>query len=171
MSATREPTAPGSRILNAAERVLRIAAGATLAAASAAMFGQVIARFVFSAPIVWAEEFAVLMFAWITFLGTAAVQADDSHLSIDTLRSHVGTRARGVLDLLRRATIVACCAVLIYQGIALSARMWSLQFPAMEVSRSLLYLSVPVGFAFSMLFALRSMVRREPPRSDDSVLR
>jgi TRAP-type C4-dicarboxylate transport system permease small subunit len=153
----------------ALEWLVRLAAGTALAASSAAMFAQVIARFVFSAPFVWAEEFAVLMFAWITLVGAAAVQADDSHLSIDTLRTQLPPHGRRWLDALRRVTIAACCLVLIWQGIALSARMWTLEFPAMGVSRSLLYLSVPVGFAFSLWFALRTLVRRVPPVADDSV--
>lgn len=158
----------GTGILRLVERLVRLGAGTALAASGTAMFLQVIARYVFSAPIVWAEEFAVLMFAWITFLGAAAVQADDSHLSIDTLRNRVGDRAQRCLDAFRRLTIIGCSAVLIHQGIALSLRMASLEFPAMGVSRSLLYVSVPVGFAFSLLFALRSLVRREAPRSDES---
>ena len=43
-----------------------------------------------------------------------------------------------------------------------------LEFPAMGVPRSLLYLSVPVGFAFSLLFALRSLLRRDKPHNDPS---
>jgi TRAP-type C4-dicarboxylate transport system permease small subunit len=126
---------------------------------------QVVARFVFAAPYSWAEELAVLLFAWITFLGAAAVQRDDSHLSIDTLRSQLSPRGARTLDVVRRLAIVACCAVLIWQGVALSMRMWPLEFPAMGVSRSLLYLSVPVGFAFSLVFALRSLRTGAAPRS------
>ncbi len=139
----------------AIERTAGFAAGCALAAASLAMLAQIVARFVFSAPFVWAEEFAVLLFAWITFLGAAAVQADDSHLSIDVMRNRAGLRGRRVFDGLRRATILAIGAVLVYQGIALSSKMWSLEFPAMGVSRAFLYLSVPVGFGLSMLLALR----------------
>jgi TRAP-type C4-dicarboxylate transport system permease small subunit len=156
-------------LLAAAERLVRVGAALALAAASAAMFVQVIARFVFSAPIVWAEEFAVLMFAWITFLGAAAVQADDSHLSIDTLRGALPPRGRAVLDAFRRLVIAGTCAILIWQGIALSLRMWVIQFPAMEVTRAWLYLSVPVGFAFSLAFALRALARREKPRRVDDL--
>jgi len=152
----------GARAFTVIERLLRFAAGSVLAAAGAAMFGQVVARYVFDAPFVWAEEFATLMFAWITFLGAAALQADDSHLSIDTLRHHSPPAVQKALDLLRRAVIAACSMLLVYQGVALSLRMWPLEFPAMGVTRSLLYLSVPIGFAFTLLFALRGPRPRDP---------
>ncbi len=63
-----------------------------------AMLAQVFMRYVFGAPFAWAEEFAVLVFAWLIFLGAAHVQRDDSHLSIDTLRQFAGPRRGRALD-------------------------------------------------------------------------
>ena len=83
------------RSLDAASRrssAAALAAGTALALAGVAMFAQVIARFVFNAPFIWAEEFATLLFAWITSSARRRVQGDDSHLSIDTLRSSPAAR-------------------------------------------------------------------------------
>ncbi len=158
------------RFFNAIERTAAFAAGCALAAASLAMLAQIAARFFLSSPFIWAEEFAVLLFAWITFLGAAAVQADDSHLSIDVLSTRAGRRSRRLFDGLRRAAIIAIGAVLVYQGISLSRTMWPLEFPAMGVSRAWLYLSVPVGFGLSLLLAMRPrgwwrVPASEPPTS------
>jgi TRAP-type C4-dicarboxylate transport system permease small subunit len=153
-------------LVRGADAALRAAAGLALALAGSAMLAQIVARYVFDSPFIWAEEFAVLAFSWITFLGAAAVQRHDSHLSVDSLRTLAGPRVRAGLDLFRRAVIIACCAILLWQGIALSIRMWPLQYPAMEITRSALYLSVTVGAFFSLLFALRSVWRKEPPTQD-----
>jgi len=139
----------------AIEQAASFGAGCALAAASLAMLAQIAARFFLSAPFIWAEEFAVLLFAYITFLGAAAVQADDSHLSIDVLSTRAGLRGRRVYDGLRRGAIVAIGATLVYQGIMLSRTMWPLEFPAMGISRAWLYISVPVGFGLSLLLASR----------------
>ena len=154
-----------ARVLDGLTRLVRFAAGLALGVASIVMLAQVVARFVFASPFSWAEELAVLLFAWITFIGAAAVQRNDSHLSIDTLRGRLPLRGKRALDVFRRVVIAACCVLLIYEGTALSVRMWPLEFPAMEVTRSLLYLSVPVGCVFSLLFVLRSLRTREPPAS------
>ncbi len=137
------------------ERAASFVAGCALAVASLVMLAQIAARFFLSAPFIWAEEFAVLLFAWITFLGAAAVQADDSHLSIDLLSTRASPRGKRVFDGLRRGAIVAIAAVLIYQGIVLSKTMWALEFPAMGISRAWLYISVPVGLGLSLLLVLR----------------
>jgi len=155
-----------ARLVPLADGVLRFAAAVALALAGSAMFVQVIARYVFNAPLAWAEEFATLLFSWIIFLGAAAVQRTDSHLSVDTLRGRLGPRAQASLDLLRRLVIIACSLVLLWQGIVLSLKMAPLMYPAMEVSRALLYLTVPVGAVFTILFALNSIWTREPPGQD-----
>lgn len=146
-----------------ADKALRTAAALALALSGGAMFAQIIARYGFDAPFVWAEEFATLMFSWVIFLGAAAVQRTDSHLSVDTLRSRLEDKGRRVLDVFRRLVIIACSLVLVWQGVALSMKMWALAYPAMEISRSWLYLTVPVGAAFTILFAARSLWLREPP--------
>jgi TRAP-type C4-dicarboxylate transport system permease small subunit len=146
-----------------ANGVLRACAGAALAVSGVVMFAQVIARYAFDAPFYWAEELATLLFSWVIFLGAAAVQRDDSHLSVDSVRAYAGPRVGWLLDLLRRLVIIACCAVLVWQGIALSERTWPIMYPAMDVTRSLLYMSVPIGALFSLVFAVRAIVLREPP--------
>jgi TRAP-type transport system small permease protein len=156
-------------IIALADRLLRAAAALALAFAGVAMFVQVIARYVFDAPFSWAEELATLLFSWIIFLGAAAVQRTDSHLSVDTLRALLGPTGRTTLDIIRRLVIVVCSGVLLWEGIALSIRMWSLQYPAMEVTRSLLYMTVPVSAAFIILFAVRLLWTREPPAQEGEI--
>lgn len=155
--------------LRAVDAALRVAAGFALAAAGLAIFAQIIARHVFDAPLIWPEEFATLLFSWITFLGAAAVQRDDSHLSVDSARAIASPRVQAAMDLLRRAVIAACSGVLLWQGIVISLRMWTLEYPAMGISRSAIYLSVTVGAMFSLLFALRCAWRRTPPGSGSVV--
>ena len=153
------------RFVAAVDAVLRTAAGAALAVAGIIMFVQVVARYGFDAPLPWPEELATLLFSWLIFLGAATVQRTDSHLSVDTLRQMSGPVVQAWLDAVRRLVIIVCSAVLLWQGIALSAKMWPLQYPAMEVTRSLLYLSVTVGAAFTIVFALHSLLTRAPPAS------
>jgi TRAP-type C4-dicarboxylate transport system permease small subunit len=142
------------------EGLVRAALATLLAAASLAILVQVFLRYVLAAPLSWAEEFAVLVFAWIIFLGAALVQASDSHLSIDLLRHAAGPRFAAALDLFRLAVIFVCSAVLIWQGVALARQTLPLEYPAMGVSRAWLYGAVPACFAIGLAFVLRSFVSR-----------
>lgn len=148
------------RILKGLDRVVAGLLAMLMAAASLAILAQVFFRYVLNAPISWAEEFAVLLFAWIIFLGAAYVQRTDSHLSIDSLRRIAGPRLALALDLLRAGIIALSAIVIIWQGIALSLRTLPLLYPAMGVSRSLLYVSAPVCFAVGLVYLAADLMRR-----------
>lgn len=137
------------------DRALEVAVGATLAAMSLAILLQVAMRYVFNAPLPWPEEFAVLAFAWLIFMGAARVQRDDGHLSIDMARRAAGPRGRAALDLLRLTVIAGCGLVLIVQGASLAGRTGRLLYPAMEIPRSMLYGAVPLSFAVGLVYVAR----------------
>ena len=144
-------------------RLVELALAAGMAACSLVILAQVFMRYVLGAPISWAEEFAVLVFAWLIFLGAAYVQRDDSHLSIDSLRRLAGARLAFALDVIRLAVIAACSLVVIWQGVALSLQTLTLEYPAMGVSRAWLYASAPAGFAIGLVYVLallRARLRR-----------
>lgn len=141
------------------DRAITAFAAVGMAAMSIAIFVQVVMRYVFGTPISWAEELAGLLFTWVIFLGAAHVQASDSHLSIDPLRRVAGPTLAFALSLVRLLVIGACGAVLVVEGIGLSERTWMLLYPAMGVTRGLLYASVPVCFAIGLIFVAAHLVR------------
>ena len=142
------------------DRIVRAVLACLMAAMSVAMLVQVLCRVLLGTAIIWAEEFAVLLFAWSIFLGAAYAQKDDSHLSIDTLHLLAGPRLRVALTTLRVSIIAACSGVAIWQGIDLTARALPLMYPAMDITRSFLYASVPVGFALGLVYLAVHVSRR-----------
>lgn len=48
-------------------------------------FANVVGRYVFSAPIAWAEEVMIFGMIWIIFLGAVLAERDNEHLKIDLL--------------------------------------------------------------------------------------
>jgi TRAP-type C4-dicarboxylate transport system permease small subunit len=125
-----------------------------------AIFVQVLCRFFFGTAIVWAEEFAVLLFAWTIFLGGAYAQATDSHLSIDAFRNVVGKNFALAMDIFRLVIIAICSVVAIWQGVKLTLRALPLLYPAMEITRSFLYASVPVGFGIGLIYMAADIYNR-----------
>jgi TRAP-type C4-dicarboxylate transport system permease small subunit len=56
------------------------------------------------------------------------------------------------MDALRLIVIAACSLVAIRQGVILTQRTMPLLYPAMEITRALLYASVPVCFAIGLVY-------------------
>src|SRR3954454_10406384 len=163
MTKAGAPHAPRGdrRVRRLLDRVVWWCLAGVMAVMSLAMLVQVLCRVLLGTAIIWAEEFAVLLFAWSIFLGAAYAQKDDSHLSIDTLRLLAGPRVRLALAGLRVAVIAVCSAVAIWNGIDLTRRALPLMYPAMDITRSFLYASVPVGFALGLVYLAIDVSRRE----------
>jgi C4-dicarboxylate transporter DctQ subunit len=115
--------------------------------------GNVIARYVFGAPISWAEELSRYSFIWLVFLGAALCSKHGRHVAIDALVLLLPGRAqaacRFVVDLITAALMIA----LIYYGGILAA---SATYPTSTLGMPtyLVYLAVPLS---ALLILMRTM--------------
>ena len=65
----------------------------------------------------WADEIVELAFAWMVFMGTAAVWRSNEHITIDFIpQALVGTRAGRVLEVVVCLLILGFLAVFTWQG-------------------------------------------------------
>jgi C4-dicarboxylate transporter DctQ subunit len=62
-------------------------------------FGEVIARFLFHAPLAHISEIVPNLFVWMTFLGIAVAEKENAHLGISLFDLHSGKLKR-TMDLL-----------------------------------------------------------------------
>jgi TRAP-type C4-dicarboxylate transport system permease small subunit len=137
--------------------------GATLLVAVAAIFTQVILRYVFSQPSSWLDEFAVLVFAWMIFIGAAVAQRTDSHVAMDVIVKLLPLRAQRMLYLFRSAAMAWVLAILFWQGLQLTLRLGSVEYPAMGISRGFLFATLPATVPLFLLYLGRTVWRRRRP--------
>ena len=78
----RGVAAAADRILSGAEVTF---VGAALAFASTLLFANVVLRYVFLAPISWAEELSLYLIVWIVFVGGSVAVRTRGHIAIDLL--------------------------------------------------------------------------------------
>jgi TRAP-type C4-dicarboxylate transport system permease small subunit len=117
------------------------------------VFVSVLLRYVLNSPVTWSEELASLLFAWLTFLGAYIGFRSRSHIMIDTLIIFLPLGLRRALARGVDFCVLALLALLLWQGASLTITTWGLEFPAMEISRGYLYLSLPLG-ALGMTLAI-----------------
>ncbi|HSB71018.1 MAG TPA: TRAP transporter small permease [Candidatus Methylomirabilis sp.] len=127
------------------DRIVGWGLAACLATMTGVVFVSVVFRYVLNSPLSWGEELASLLFAWITFVGAFVGFRSRSHIAIDTLVVFLPGRVRQGLARLVDAAVLLLIGLFVWQGMGLCLRTWSLEFPAMEISRGYLYLSLPVG--------------------------
>jgi TRAP-type C4-dicarboxylate transport system permease small subunit len=117
------------------------------------VFISVLFRYVFNNPLTWTEELASLLFAWVTFVGAYVSFRSRSHISIDTLVIFLPSAARQWVARFVDVCVLLLLALFLWEGISLTMTTWSLEYPAMEISRGYLYLAIPVG-AVLMAFGM-----------------
>jgi TRAP-type transport system small permease protein len=131
-------------LLRLVHRATDAALALTVVATAVAVFLQVVFRFIVQDPVAWLDEFAGLIFAWMTLVGAAVVQRNDSHMSVDIFARLLPARGQALLFALRVLAMLAVLALLFWQGLALTQRMSFIEYPAMEISRGFLYAILPV---------------------------
>jgi TRAP-type C4-dicarboxylate transport system permease small subunit len=95
-------------------RLIRAVLGVLILAGVVLNFANVVGRYVFLAPIIWAEEVLVFIMIWCVMLGATLVTWDDQHLRMDAVHHLTPPRVRRWLDLATLlAFLVAGCFVLV----------------------------------------------------------
>ncbi len=153
------------------DRLVGWALAACLGTMTCVVFVSVLFRYVLDSPLSWTEELASLLFAWLTFLGAYIGSRSRSHIVIDTLVIFLPPGVRRALARLVDMGVLLLLGVFAWQGIRLTITTWSLEFPAMEISRGYLYASLPVGACLMALAIFQRWRGRElemPPGEGQS---
>lgn len=107
----------------------------------------IVARYVFSAPIAWADELAMIVFIWCMFLTDAFVSRDSDHVAFDILWERLPPRGRRVVGLLQAAlfgTLFAAAFPVIVDYVMF---LWREQTSALAWRLDLVYACFIVYFA------------------------
>ena len=88
----------------------RAAIGAIILLAIAINFANIVGRYVFLAPLPWAEEVLVFLVIWGVCLGASAVTYDNRHLDMDLFAGAFPPKLRAVLEVVKLVALVGFCA-------------------------------------------------------------
>jgi TRAP-type C4-dicarboxylate transport system permease small subunit len=148
-----------NRFLRILDFIPEAVLGVTVLITTVTIFAQVVFRYVFSSPIYWADEFAVLVFAWMIFIGTVVATKYNEHLSVDTFIRMFPQRLQVVLTITTNVAIFLVIVLLFVEGVELTQKTAGLKYPAMEISRGFLYISIPVTTPLMGIYLLRTIIR------------
>jgi TRAP-type transport system small permease protein len=133
------------------DRMVNWALATALGAMTTIVFVSIVFRYLLNRPLAWTEELASLLFAWVTFVGAFVGFRSHSHIAIDTLVVFLPAGVRRAIGRMVDVTVLCVLGLFVWQGVRLCLTTWSLEFPAMEISRGYLYLSLPVGATLMIL--------------------
>jgi TRAP-type C4-dicarboxylate transport system permease small subunit len=118
-----------------------------------ATFANVVARYFFNQPIMWAEEFSRYAFIWVVFLGAVICTKRKRHIAIESLVQIMPREVQPFFHLSVDLLIMSLMAVIFYYG-------WLLTFSATQITATLnvpqyvVYFVVPVSAGLIFLYSL-----------------
>jgi TRAP-type C4-dicarboxylate transport system permease small subunit len=137
--------------------------GMGMGAMTGVVFASILFRYLLNRPLAWTEELASLLFAWVTFVGAFVGFRTRSHIAIDTLMVFLPTGVRRAVARVVDLAVLLILGLFVWQGVRLTLTTWSLEFPALEISRGYLYLSLPVGASLMIVALLLRLRGGSPP--------
>lgn len=79
-------------------------------------FANVIGRYVFFSPIIWAEEVMIFIMVWCVFIGAILVSWDGRHLKMDLLSSKLKPPWKQMVNTFSLAVFLVVCGVVATQS-------------------------------------------------------
>jgi TRAP-type C4-dicarboxylate transport system permease small subunit len=112
----------------------------------------------------WSDEIVELAFAWMVFMGTAAVWRNREHITIDFVpQALVGTRAGRILDVIVGLLILAFLTVFTWQGWLLTLQAQGNTTPMLTLPKPLWYATIPVAGLIMMIYTISGILRPRRP--------
>lgn len=145
-------------------------AGITMGVILAVMIVQVGARYLFSASLIWAEEFCRYVLIWQTFLLLGVAYRRGEFVALDILPFALAPRTRLVLKAVTALPVVVFLVVIAIYGWRYAEVVQRQTIPALDfiwtgltghnldVSVRWVYIAVPVGSALLALHVLADLV-------------
>ncbi len=130
------------------------AAAAALAALPAITFYDVLVRYVFHTPTIWATEISIYLLQFLVFMTPGAMLLDGNHLRVTFwIESRIGLTRR-VTECIAALTILPYAGVLTWFGAAYTIRAFErgmLSPTLLQVPLWMVYVIVPAGGALLVL--------------------
>ena len=139
-----------------------------LAGITILVFVSALMRYV-KMPLNWAQDVALVAFAWMIFTGSDVAIRGAGLIGIDIIIKHFPAVVRKALDLIFKVIIIVFLCVLVVNGYTMTVTSWARQITTLHISYSWVYLSVPVGAFLMIISTTIKLVERIRTPADQEV--
>ncbi len=126
------------------------------------MLYDVVMRYVFNAPTVWAQETCEYMMVFLTFIGLAEIQKQKTHIRMDYLYARLPESVQKGLNLFFHCLIAIFALLIFYSSskmMLLSLQYGSRSNTLMETPLFLMYAIIPVGMILLLIQSIIDIIQ------------
>jgi len=159
-----------ARISSVYAHLIDVLAGTSMAVIVVVMAVQVVARYVFNASLIWAEELCRYILVWQTFLFVGVAYQRGELIAVEVVPDLLGPRARFLLKLAASLPILVFLWLITVNGYTYATRFQHQNLPALDfiwtaltgreagVSVFWVYVSVAIGSALLAMHLVLSLL-------------
>lgn len=118
---------------------------------------QVFFRYVLNNALGWSEELTLIVFVWMSFLGSGVALSRVQHMKIDIIPNLLPHNAKLILDIVIHIAIAILLMFLGYHSIELIGNTTRILTGALRWPRALFYIPVLLGSTFMLIYCLRAV--------------
>lgn len=112
---------------------------------------QLVFRVVFNSPLFFTEEICRFAYLWVVFLSMAMCEKRNLHFAVDVYSSSLKTKVKVLLDIIINVVSILLFGYLLYYSYQFVLFNHVIVSPALEVTMSIVTISMVVGFALCIL--------------------
>jgi len=125
----------------------------------AAIFLQIIMRFIFNNSLTWSEELGKFIFVWISWLGISLAERRNEHIKITLVTDRLSPKWRTIFEILAALCMLFILGVTVYYGVELVIFQQRVSYAGIKISTSWGYLSLVLGCGFMILRVIGGIIR------------
>ncbi len=150
-----------SRVASRLMQPIEAISAALLSVIVVLLLTSVVARYVFSLPVVWVDEIVSLSFLWLAMLGSVIAMHRNEHLRLTLMVERVPERWRGYVQAFALCAVAATLLALAPQAIEYARDEWAIRSPELDLPNAWRVAAIAVGvlgmLALVASFALRTV--------------
>lgn len=123
----------------------------------------------FKHPLNWAQDVALVAFAWLIFFGSDIAVRGSGLIGIDMLVKRFPKKVQKALDIIFKIMILIFLGILVYYGIRMTVTGWKRQITALEISYSWVTMAVPTGAFFMIISTTIKLIERIRTPADQEI--
>ena len=123
------------------------------------VFMQVVMRYVFNAPIGWAEELPRFAFVGLSFFGAAVLVRQQNHIRVTVFSDRFPSAAHWAAVFISHIAALICIGFFLKGGVEITTDEWRQLAPASQFPMGWVYMVIPVSAALMLIYTLTNIYR------------
>ena len=110
-------------------------------------------------PLNWAQDAALIMFAWLSFIGGDIALHSTGLIGVDMIVTHFPKKVQKVIDIVFKVIMLIFLAVMVYYGFQYVKTGYKRLITTLNVSYAYVTASVPVGALLMIISVGQNLVK------------